>query len=392
MAIDPASAKRRPPSSLYLAALLAGTIAGPALGQVVDTGSVPSLPALPAYDAPAVAPPGPLDAGGGLPSEMFRGDDAGPSGGQEDGAAAARQRSREATGFFGVARASIFGPTDYAPWQPLRLATLFSEGWDQSWIAPPDGSGGAVRQGWIGAADGNFYRLYWFSYIEAFHVTSGNNGYISRFNLYTPLSRRLMLITTVPYVNANSPSFNLGTADFGSSGAAIRGQRAQGTGTSFGDLTLTPRVMLAETRDLSLSAQVTIQIPTGSTRSSAGKAIISPALQFWRDIGNGWALRGAFNSSTGVNKPGIGQTLVSQLAVGRTITPHDRPIFGDFTYYLAANISNQTAPKSLTTVTLGPGFRTHLGRDYYLLGAVTVPVTGPPPFDESATIWLMKTF
>jgi hypothetical protein len=28
-----------------------------------------------------------------------------------------------------------------------------------------------------------------------------------------------------------------------------------------------------------------------------------------------------------------------------------------------------------------PGFRTHLGRDWYLLGAVEIPMVNPTPFD-----------
>lgn len=295
-------------------------------------------------------------------------------------------------GFFAVARESIFGPADDPPWQPLPLRTFFTEGWRDPWIAPPNGSGGAPRQGWIGAPDGNFYRLYWFSYIENFNVAQGGNGYASRFNLYTPLSRRLLLITTIPYLNSNSPSFNLGTSDFGSSGAATAGQTVTGQGTSFGDITFTPRLMLKETQDLSLSAQVGIQIPTGSTRSGAGRALLSPGVQFWYDIGAGWAVRGGFNVGVGTNSPGAGVTLISQLALGRTILPHDVPIFGDLTYYLAVNQSNQVVNGKSDTVTLGPGFRTHLGKDYYLLGALTVPVTDFKPYQQSMTFWLMKTF
>ena len=67
------------------------------------------------------------------------------------------------SGFFRVAYASIFGPSDYAPWRPLSLRTLFSEGWDEPWIAEPNDSGDA-QQGWINSADGNFYRLSFFSY------------------------------------------------------------------------------------------------------------------------------------------------------------------------------------------------------------------------------------
>ena len=143
------------------------------------------------------------------------------------------------------------------------------------------------------------------------------------------MSRRLLILTKTPYVNASSPSLNLATWTFGTSGASTN--RAAGRGTSFGDLTLTPRVMLAESQARSLSAEFTVQIPTGSTRSGAGRAILSPGVHFWADLGRRWSARGGFNVSEGVNRPGSGSTLTSQLAVGQTITPHDAQIFGDFT-------------------------------------------------------------
>ena len=387
-----------------------GAAAGAALAPVTAPPAVPLAPTAPATDAPAAPQPGrpplpvtptpgpasvldPRDelAGTNVPTLGESETGGTPASGSSLGEPLAYPIRQQRPGFFEVARESIFDPADYAPWTPLSLRTFFSEGWRDAWIAPPNGSGGAPRQGWIGAADGNFYRLYWLSYIESFHTSGAPNGYTSRINIYTPLSRRLLLITTIPIVNANSPSFNLGTADFGSSGAAVNGM-AKGTGTSFGDLTITPRFMLKETQDLSLSMQVTVQIPTGRTGSGAGKAIISPAIQFWRDIGGGWAIRGAVNSGTGTSNVSRGETIVSQLAIGRTITPHDTPIFGDLTFYLSTNVSNQIAPTALTTVTLGPGYRTHLGNDWYSLGAVTIPVTGPHPFDESLALWLMKTF
>jgi hypothetical protein len=43
-------------------------------------------------------------------------------------------------------------------------------------------------------------------------------------------------------------------------------------------------------------------------------------------------------------------------------------------------------------VTLSPGFRTHMGMNWYLLGAVEVPVTRPEPFDYQVLGGLMKVF
>jgi len=39
-----------------------------------------------------------------------------------------------------------------------------------------------------------------------------------------------------------------------------------------------------------------------------------------------------------------------------------------------------------------PGFRTHLGQNWYLLGGVEVPVTEPKPFDYQLLTGLMKVF
>src|SRR6476469_7502268 len=59
---------------------------------------------------------------------------------------------------------SIYGKPDPNTWRPLPLSTLFSEGWNEAWVPSPSGSGGAPRQGWINAADGNLYRLSFFTF------------------------------------------------------------------------------------------------------------------------------------------------------------------------------------------------------------------------------------
>ena len=46
-----------------------------------------------------------------------------------------------------------------ANWQDLSYSNLFSKGWDKPWSSPPNGGGGAPRQGWLNAYEGVFYRL-----------------------------------------------------------------------------------------------------------------------------------------------------------------------------------------------------------------------------------------
>src|SRR5262245_46144146 len=66
----------------------------------------------------------------------------------------------ERVGVVDAAIESLTGDVYATPsrWRPLSLETFFTEGWDQAWASPTNGSGGAPRQGWVGAADGVFYR------------------------------------------------------------------------------------------------------------------------------------------------------------------------------------------------------------------------------------------
>jgi hypothetical protein len=83
------------------------------------------------------------------------------------------------------------------------------------------------------------------------------------------------------------------------------------------------------------------------------------------------------------------------LAVGYYFTPHDFTPFGDMVWYLSTNVSqaiDNRSQNSGTFVSLTPGFRTHLGQNWYLLGAVEVPVTNPAPYDYQVLGGIMKVF
>ena len=53
----------------------------------------------------------------------------------------------------------VYSDEAAARWQDLSYSNLFSKGWDKPWSSPPNGGGGAPRQGWLNAYDGVFYRL-----------------------------------------------------------------------------------------------------------------------------------------------------------------------------------------------------------------------------------------
>ena len=91
-------------------------------------------------------------------------------------------------GCFDTILASIFGQPDPNTWHPLPLSTLFSEGWHEAWVPSPNGSGGAPRQGWINAADGNLYRLWFFTFAQGFNSGPKGNGYLGSYTIFTPLT------------------------------------------------------------------------------------------------------------------------------------------------------------------------------------------------------------
>ena len=117
----------------------------------------------------------------------------------------------------------------------MPLRTLFSEGWDEPWVAEPNDSGDA-QQGWIDAADGNFYRLYFLSYTFTNRLSRGGNGHTGAYTVYTPLSRRLELITA----SRSSPPSRRSASAGSVPGRIRRRSTRHPTSTGFGDLPSRP--------------------------------------------------------------------------------------------------------------------------------------------------------
>ncbi len=293
--------------------------------------------------------------------------------------------TRVELGIFDTILESIFGQPDPNSWRPLPLSTLFSEGWNEAWVPSPNGSGGAPRQGWINAADGNLYRLSFLTFAQGFNNGSKGDGYLGSYTLFAPLNRRLNLIINVPFVLRNNAVTGLPIIDPNRTGAS----NPKST-TGFGDLSFTPRVLLHETKDFSLTGELSVLTPTG-TRPIAGKTtILTPAVAFWNNFAGGWVLRGGLG--LGIPTNGSGDNLISQLAIGQTLTDHNVPLFGDFTYYLSTVVNTPLANGNQTSVTLTPGLRTHVGNDWYFLAGLPVPVTYSRTADLGMIFWFMKAW
>ena len=249
----------------------------------------------------------------------------------------------------------------------------------------PNGSGGAPRQGWINAADGNMYRLWFFTFAEAFNQGPKGNAYLGAYTLYTPLSRRLLLITNIPFVLRNSAGSGLPIIS--PTGVTMPTTKNH---TTFGDISFTPRVLLHETQDFSLTAEVAALVPTGN-QPLAGKTALTPAFGFWNNFAGRWVIRGGIGDYIPLGGGGT-DNLISQLAIGQTLTDHDVPLFGDFTWYVSTVVNTPLRDGQHTSVTLTPGMRTHLGRDWYFLAGLPTPLTTQRLGDIGMIFWFMKAW
>ena len=296
------------------------------------------------------------------------------------GASAAAQATsagaEKPTGF-GVFGESLAGDVyDPAKWHPLSLGTFFTDGWNEPWASGPNGEGGAPRQGWLNANDGVFYRLFLFTFNWAHN--GSDDSYVGGLTAYTPLNKRFQFRFDIPFF-VSVPGFE--------------------RETGFGDFQVTPRFLLSETQNFSQSLDLTFRTPTGSERTGNGVGAFSPVYNFWWNAVGGLVLRGGVGGFVPFSGPNTRESFIANFAAGYYFTPHDLLPIGDLVWYVATNLNQltdgvvaQTEVPNNTTVTFTPGFRTHLGANFYLLGGVEVPATNPKAFDYQVLGALMKVW
>jgi hypothetical protein len=293
--------------------------------------------------------------------------------------------ARVELGLFDTITESLFGPADPDTWRSLPLSTFFSEGWNEAWVPSPNGSGGAPRQGWINAMDGNMYRLWFFTFAQAFNNQPKGNAYLGSYTLLAPLNRRLELIINIPFVIRNNAVSGLPILNPNNPMATTTKSHS-----GFGDMSFTPRFLLHETKDFSLTAELAVVTPTGTQPLAGNTTTLVPAFGFWNNPGGRWVIRGGLG--LGIPMNGSGDNLISQLAIGNTFTDHDVPLFGDLTCYLSTVVNTPLANGGQTSVVLTPGMRTHVGNDWYFLAGLPVPVTNQRVGNIGMIFWFMKAW
>jgi hypothetical protein len=240
-----------------------------------------------------------------------------------------------------------------------------------------------IRASWT--SDGNLYRLWSFTFAQAFNQGPRGNAYLGAYTIFTPLSRRLNLITNIPFIVRNSASSGLPIIN--PTGAPAPAFMSQST---FGDISFTPRILLHETKDFSLTAETAVLVPTGN-QPLEGKTALTPAIAFWSNFAGRWVIRGGVGDLIPL-RGGGSNTLIGQLAIGQTLTDHDVRLFGDFTWYVSAVADTALQQGKHTSATLTPGMRTHLGNDWYFLAGLPTPVTSQRIGELGMIFWFMKAW
>jgi hypothetical protein len=88
----------------------------------------------------------------------------------------------------------------------------------------------------------------------------------------TPLSRRMMLITNIPFVLRNNTESGLPFIN--PPGQTVTMHHSP---TGFGDLSFTPRVLLHQTQDFSLTAELATLMPTRAHPLAGRTALTRPS-------------------------------------------------------------------------------------------------------------------
>jgi len=228
-------------------------------------------------------------------------------------------------------------------WSPLQ-SNKFLQELISPWIAPPNGSSGAPRQGWLNTVDGFFTREVHLGY--DWTETDGSNFQRGFARLNYPWTQRFWTGLEVPFVVSD------------------------GDNTSFGDITLTTQVMIYETRNISFNIGSGFTFPTSDDEIGGDLYVFTPQANLWTDIGAGFSFRAGF-SGIFDNEDGYDAFRVNT-AIGQTITSAENTPFGEFTYYLSGNLVEPD--EGDTFLSLTPGVRSRLYGNLFLLLGIEIPV------------------
>jgi hypothetical protein len=275
---------------------------------------------------------------------------------------------------------SLFGEAATSSWTPLYFSEILTQGWNQPFVFSPPSESGALRQEWLNASNGVFYRQWTLGYNYRASVPLSGSADIGSWSIFAPLSRRLELFVTVPYADYRRVANPTPATDPGN--PTIRSAAASSPTsyrTTFGDVTITPQVLLHETQNTSIMSILAVRTPTGSTAAGNGGTSLGPQVQFWQGLPKRWVIRGGAGATIPVTAAGLRTTIDTNLTVGKFLTLDEVRYFKEFTVWLALNNSATTDNRgpAADTLTILPGIRFRIVPNTWLLFGVETPLVTP---------------
>ncbi len=224
-------------------------------------------------------------------------------------------------------------------------------------------------------------------------VPPSGNADIGQWSIFAPLSRRLELYITVPYVDYRRVADPVPASGPGS--PITRSAAASPTSSykaTFGDVTFTPQVLLHETQDTSIMSILAIRTPTGSVAAGNGEMSLGPQIQFWQGLPNRWVIRGGAGPTIPLEPASARTTFDTNLTIGRFLTLDEVKYFKEFTVWLAASNSATTDNRGPggDTFTLSPGIRFRIAPNTWFLYTIEIPLVAPRDEDFGMYFTLVR--
>ncbi len=161
---------------------------------------------------------------------------------------------------------------------------------------------------------------------------------------------------------------------------------------TFGDITITPQMLLSETKNTSIMSVLAIRTPTGSLAAGDGDTSIGPQIQFWQGLPNRWVVRGGAGPTIPLSATGLHTTFDTNLTVGRFLTLDDVRYFKELTVWVA--VSNSAAMDhsgpAADTLTILPGIRFRIAKNTFFLYGVEIPLVAPRDEDYGMYFRLVR--
>ncbi len=238
-------------------------------------------------------------------------------------------------------------------------------------MLPTSSTAGAPRQGWVGAFDGQFFRAWFFAFAYDQGINSHiGNGYVGRYTLFAPLSRRLEFQIDSFFVVSNK----------GGTSNTYHG--------NVGDNTFWLKSQICETKNYGYGFVLGYNAPTGRTENGQGNNYLVTSFRgLWFPFGGKWMIRGETGPIIPFAHTGYTQ-YQNVLGAGRYFPGSKESWFQQVWLYLVATETSTVAgtPRHESQLTLLPGMRCkipglNIGTGlWYFFADVNVPVTGPQSF------------